>query len=371
MDILTPPLLKIGQLNTKEIFLIGFDDAAYGVLNKHKNGSRIYKFNRIHTSFSAYNALKERIENSLPQDYPKAILCDAQFLVEEQFRLVKKLQSDPIMKNVPFIAISTLSKEEKIITKEAFKFRIDDHYALGDLKWNKLKKRIEFLNKFKPELNEMIGSAQEPFQPYKTPFKKRLFDIFFALGALLVLSPLLLAVAIAVKLESKGNIFYTSKRAGSGYNTFGFIKFRSMCDKADSKLVELAHLNQYGANTGPTFVKLQDDPRVTRVGKFIRKTSIDELPQLFNVVKGDMSIVGNRPLPLYEAEQLTKDNWITRFNAPAGLTGLWQISKRGKKEMSAEERIQLDIDYAKRYSVRMDLKILLKTLPAMIQDEQV
>lgn len=372
MDILTPPLLKIGQLSTKEIFLIGFDDASYGVLNKHKNGSRAYKLRRLHTSFSAYNALKEKIENNLPQEYPRAILCDSQFLSDEEFRLVKKLQSDAIMKNVPFITISTLT-EDKQITKHAFRHRIDDHYFLPNLEWNKLKKRIEFLNKFKPELNELIGNAEESFQPYKTPFKKRLFDIVFATGALLALSPLLIAIAIAVKLESKGNIFYTSKRAGSGYNTFGFIKFRSMCDKADAKLMELSHLNQYG-NTkaaGPTFVKIQDDPRVTKVGKFIRKTSIDELPQLFNVLKGDMSIVGNRPLPLYEAELLTKDNWITRFNAPAGLTGLWQISKRGKKEMSAEERIQLDIDYAKRYSVRMDLKILLKTLPAMIQDEQV
>lgn len=372
MDILTPPLLKIGQLNTKEIFLIGFDDAAFGVLNKYKNGSRTYKFNRLNTSFSAYNALKNKIENNLPQEYPRAILCDAHFLAEEDFRLIKKLQSDVVMKDIPFITISTINKDKDQITKHAFQNRIDDHYSLADVEWNKLKKRIEFLNKFKPELNELVGSSEMPFQPYKTPFKKRLFDILFASAALIALSPLLIAVAIAVKLESKGNIFYTSKRAGSGYNTFGFIKFRSMCNDADSKLVELAHLNQYGAKTGgPTFVKIQDDPRVTKVGKFIRKTSIDELPQLFNVLKGDMSIVGNRPLPLYEAELLTKDNWITRFNAPAGLTGLWQISKRGKKEMSAEERIQLDIDYAKKYSVRMDLKILLKTLPAMIQDEQV
>ena len=137
----------------------------------------------------------------------------------------------------------------------------------------------------------------------------------------------------------------------------------------------LAHLNQYNADNkdskAPTFMKLANDPRVTGIGKIIRKTSIDELPQLINVLKGDMSIVGNRPLPLYEAEKLTVDGWSTRFRAPAGLTGLWQISKRGKSDMSVEERIQMDIDYAKDYSIWMDLKIILKTLPAMIQEEAV
>ncbi len=372
MDILSPPLLKVGRINTKEILVVGFDDPTFRILNKHKNGSRSYTLKRINTSFHAYSTLKDKIESCLPTDYPKAIICDSKFLALDEYRLVRKIQSDPIMKNIPFITISALN--EKLDPKKAFKYSIDDHYLISDMKWNNLKKRIEFLNKFKPEIATIAGQAEKNFQPYKTPPKKRLFDILFASCVLLVISPLLILVALAVKLGSKGPIFYTSQRAGSGYNTFGFIKFRSMCTDADAKLVELAHLNQYsGASTGKsvTFVKIQDDPRVTKVGKLIRKTSIDELPQLFNVLKGDMSIVGNRPLPLYEAEQLTNDNWITRFNAPAGLTGLWQISKRGKKEMSSEERIQLDIDYAKRYSVRMDLKILLKTLPAMIQDEQV
>ena len=146
-----------------------------------------------------------------------------------------------------------------------------------------------------------------------------------------------------------------------------------MYPDADKRLQELQHLNQYEdeEGDGPSFTKLQNDPRVTRVGKIIRKTSLDELPQLINVLKGDMSIVGNRPLPLYEADQLTIDEWAKRFIAPAGLTGLWQISKRGKKNMSTAERIKLDIDYANHYSLWMDIKILLKTLPAMIQEEQV
>ena len=116
------------------------------------------------------------------------------------------------------------------------------------------------------------------------------------------------------------------------------------------------------------FVKIENDPRVTKVGKFIRKTSIDELPQLFNILKGDMSVVGNRPLPLYEAEKLTADASIDRFMAPAGLTGLWQVEERGKGGMmSAEERKQLDITYGQTYNFMLDMKILLRTFTSMVQ----
>ena len=120
------------------------------------------------------------------------------------------------------------------------------------------------------------------------------------------------------------------------------------------------------------FVKIENDPRITKVGRFIRKYSIDELPQLFNILKGDMSVVGNRPLPLYEAEKLTGDACIDRFMAPAGLTGLWQVEKRGDSgAMSAEERKQLDIQYGQTYNFALDMKIIFKTLTAFIQKENV
>ena len=120
------------------------------------------------------------------------------------------------------------------------------------------------------------------------------------------------------------------------------------------------------------FVKIENDPRITKVGHFIRKTSIDELPQLFNILKGDMSIVGNRPLPLYEAEKLTVDSSIDRFMAPAGLTGLWQVEERGKGgNMSAEERKQLDILYGQTYNFALDMKIIWRTLFAFVQAENV
>jgi hypothetical protein len=120
------------------------------------------------------------------------------------------------------------------------------------------------------------------------------------------------------------------------------------------------------------FIKIENDPRVTKVGRFIRKYSIDELPQLFNILKGDMSIVGNRPLPLYEAEKLTADDNIDRFMAPAGLTGLWQVEERGRGgTMSAEERKQLDIQYGQTYNFWLDIKIIFRTLKAFIQKENV
>lgn len=124
--------------------------------------------------------------------------------------------------------------------------------------------------------------------------------------------------------------------------------------------------------TKATFMKIKDDPRITKVGKFIRNTSIDELPQLINVLKGDMSIVGNRPLPLYEAEMLTSDDWSERFLGPAGITGLWQVELRGKKgEMSEEERKSLDNQYARTYSFWGDIKLILRTIPALFQKENV
>jgi lipopolysaccharide/colanic/teichoic acid biosynthesis glycosyltransferase len=141
---------------------------------------------------------------------------------------------------------------------------------------------------------------------------------------------------------------------------------------ADAELSKLAHLNQYSENsTDGVFFKIKDDPRITKFGQFLRNTSLDEIPQLFNVLRGDMSLVGNRPLPLYEAEKLTKDQIAWRFLAPAGITGLWQITKRGKDNMSPDERIALDMEYAMKNSFWLDMKILLSTFPALLQKEKV
>ena len=245
---------------------------------------------------------------------------------------------------------------------------------------------------------------------FRLPRWKRAFDICFAFMALLVLAPFFLVVMVAIRLESRGAVIYRSKRVGSNYRVFDFLKFRSMYSDADKRLRDLSSLSQYQHEEAlvrrweeaepeegkpflvsddcilseeqyiaeqrnkqeNNFVKLENDPRVTRVGRFIRKYSIDELPQLINILKGDMSVVGNRPLPLYEAEQLTKDEYIDRFMAPAGLTGLWQVEKRGEAgKLSAEERKQLDIYYGQNYSFMLDCRILLKTITAFIQKENV
>jgi lipopolysaccharide/colanic/teichoic acid biosynthesis glycosyltransferase len=248
--------------------------------------------------------------------------------------------------------------------------------------------------------------------PFRLPWGKRAFDVVISAGLLLVLLPFLALVAIAIKIESPGPIFYYSLRVGTGYQVFKFWKFRSMRQDADRLVHQLKHLNHY--DTKPetqrahviesvisdeddsqllvgddqwieertfhahqheenrhSFVKIPNDPRVTRVGKWIRNTSIDELPQLVNVLVGDMSLVGNRPLPLYEAEKLTSDDTALRFLAPAGITGLWQVTERGKKNTSEESRKQLDIEYAQNYSFWLDMKILLKTPLALFQQEDV
>lgn len=202
---------------------------------------------------------------------------------------------------------------------------------------------------------------------------KRVLDILVSVITLVFLAPLMLLIAIIIKIESRGPIFYTSFRAGSNYRIFKFIKFRSMVADADQKLSALKGLNQYGSagRNNPVFFKISNDPRTTKFGKFLRNTSLDELPQLFNVIKGDMSLVGNRPLPLYEAKTLTTDQHAERFIAPAGITGLWQVSKRGKKEMSVEERVALDINYARNHSFWYDLKIIMITPKALTQKENV
>ena len=238
---------------------------------------------------------------------------------------------------------------------------------------------------------------------FKLPLWKRLFDIVFSSIAILCLSPILIITAVAIRLESKGAVVYKSKRVGSNYKIFDFLKFRSMYTDADKHLRDFNQLNQYQTEEEPelsgeefliisddfiiseqnytskksiekknAFVKLENDPRITKVGRIIRKYSIDELPQLVNILKGDMSIVGNRPLPLYEAELLTSDEYIDRFMGPAGLTGLWQVEKRGSSgKLSADERKQLDIKYAQTFSFLLDMEIILRTFTAFIQKENV
>lgn len=200
---------------------------------------------------------------------------------------------------------------------------------------------------------------------------KRSIDIILSSLFLLILLPLFLFVAIAIKLESKGPVFYRSQRAGAWYKVFTFYKFRTMIANAESMIPNLQYMNEYKDFQKTFFFKMKDDPRVTRVGRILRKTSLDELPQLINVLIGDMSLVGNRPLPLYEAQTITVDKSAKRFFAPAGITGLWQVKGRSNYNLTAQERINMDIDYANKNSFLLDLKILLRTPKELIHKHDV
>ncbi len=284
---------------------------------------------------------------------------------------------------------------------------------------SKLKYYMELSTHFRSV--EQTNKRVAPYT-FTLPWWKRGIDIAVSLCALILLLPLLLVVAALIMLDSKGPIFYRSPRAGTHFHIFGMLKFRTMRVRADQQLKDLAAHNIYakdskdlvaeGEVTGDAiflcaacrekgvvcqrplfdeyqpvceklylreneeaakFMKFRNDPRITRLGKFLRNSSIDELPQLLNILLGDMSLVGNRPLPLYEAEKLTTNEFAERFTGPAGLTGLWQVQKRAKGQgpMSDKERTELDITYARTFSFQTDLYIIWKTLFSLWQKENV
>ncbi|WMJ73205.1 sugar transferase [Cytophagaceae bacterium ABcell3] len=384
-----------------------------------------------------------------------AVVSSGKFNSPNGMSLLQHLRNAPESAHLPFVfLVPDIDNERRL---KLLKARVNEIFTY-DFSGEDFKLRVSFLIK-NALSDKKKRAALNGLQEYKMPFVKRAFDVVFASVALLFLSPFFFLLGVAIKLESRGPIFYAAKRAGTGYKIFDFYKFRSMRKDADALLKDMSHLNQYKKSNasapvyedggkpavipntvmenpvdskfakvsnyiqnqyntmdakgqslpalcdecrergvacrsvlmlddkivceklhlkekkeraaGETFLKIKDDPRVTKIGKFIRNTSIDELPQLFNVLKGDMSIVGNRPLPLYEAEKITVDQFTLRFMAPAGITGLWQVTKRGTSEMSEEERMQLDNDYAKNYSFWRDIKIILKTIPALLQKENV
>lgn len=368
---MSPTLTTVEMVGMSELMLVGFNGKFEAYLTHYSRYGSSFHFRQFDNSFVAYRWLERCKRNNHPERLPKAIVYNLDFLKEEDFRLLQNVRNHPSFNAIPFIVIN-LGNETK--NQELLKAGIDDCYNIP-VDYEALEERIGFLQSYKKEMIQ-VELEEEKEVPFKSSFLKRTFDILAASAALLLLSPILLLIALAIKMESKGSPIYRSKRVGTGYNVFNFYKFRSMYKDADKRLKEFQHLNQYNGKQEPMnnpglFVKFNNDPRVTKVGKFIRKTSLDELPQLFNILKGDMSLVGNRPLPLYEAEQLTKDEWAGRFLGPAGLTGLWQVTKRGKGDMSAEERINLDITYAQNHSFMYDLKIIWKTIPAIIQEENV
>jgi lipopolysaccharide/colanic/teichoic acid biosynthesis glycosyltransferase len=288
----------------------------------------------------------------------------------ECFNLIQKIKTNPLWRDLIIVVIAI--KKNKEWKSRALQLKVHDYYILP-FPIDHLLERLNFLVKFKL-VKPQLSALEDADISYKLPLGKRLFDIVIASLGLLFLSPVMLLTAILIKLDSKGPIIYKSKRVGTGYNIFSFYKFRSMRKDADTQLDHLAKFNHYlkseeGDQNEPAFVKFKNDPRITRLGRFLRKTSIDELPQLFNVLRGDMSLVGNRPLPLYEAEMLTSNDWSQRFLGPAGVTGLWQIKSRERNDVSARERKKFDNFYAAKYSFWFDVEIMIKTLPVILYKE--
>lgn len=190
---------------------------------------------------------------------------------------------------------------------------------------------------------------------------KRIMDITISALALILLAPLFVMIGILIRLESRGPIFFVQERVGYNKRRFKVYKFRTMVKDAEKMQEEMEHLNEA---SGPVF-KIKDDPRVTKIGKILRKTSVDELPQLFNVLKGDMSLVGPRPLPIRDYKLFEKNWQKRRFSIRPGLTCLWQI--HGRNELSFEKWIELDMEYIDNWSLLLDLKILVKTIPVVFK----
>lgn len=360
------PVAEITEARKLEFFYIG--------RNSTHIDSLINAFDSGYAAESTHNAqsmLRRLMSNPNNVTIPDIIIAEASAGADNLREFRRFLLSNKALASVPFVVEASAIQPAEINRYRKFEF-IDEIIYLKDYNKASLLRKVNFLKKVKHKFaNDPANRFVETSLPNRYSshtYVKRSFDVFTSSMLLLALSPLFILIAAAIRLESRGPIFYISKRAGRGYRIFDFFKFRTMQVGADTKISEISHLNQYAAEQqGPLFIKIDNDPRITKVGVLLRKTSLDELPQLLNVLIGDMSLVGNRPLPLYEAATLTTDEWAKRFMAPAGMTGLWQIKKRGRKEMSVEERIALDVDYAEKYNFLYDMWIMANTPTALFQ----
>ena len=190
---------------------------------------------------------------------------------------------------------------------------------------------------------------------------KRFIDFVVSMAFLILSAPVLLAIAFGIKLNSTGPVFFIQERVGLNKRRFRLYKFRTMAADAEQRIAELERYNEV---SGPVF-KIKRDPRITRVGAFLRKTSLDELPQLINVLKGDMSLVGPRPLPVRDYSGFTQNWHRRRFSVRPGITCLWQVG--GRNSIPFERWMELDMEYIDQWSLMLDLKILLKTVPAVLK----
>lgn len=399
--------------NIFSVLYIGEDESIRSLESRHrfkvhteKNG--LLAMNWL-TGGSFYPFAGSFQQPPLCPNQPDAIVCEITLPGISGFDLYREMRKCNLLHATPFILITANFKFSH--RDRARLLGIDDFYD-KPLQEAQFYERLSFLIPYKRQrhnLEELHWDTN--VTPYRTRLIKRSFDLIVAGTALICLLPVFLIIIIALRLESRGPVFYIAKRVGANFKIFDFYKFRSMYPDADQRLKEVEHLNQYNEepiefqcsecaklpanefcspvvyydqericerlaskrrNQKKAFLKIPNDPRITKVGRFLRNTSLDELPQLLNVLKGDMSIVGNRPLPVAEANSITKMRWARRFRAAAGLTGLWQVELRGRGGfMSEEERFQLDNRYAAYNSFLGDIQLILRTIPVLLQRENV
>ncbi|EHN11461.1 Undecaprenyl-phosphate galactosephosphotransferase [Patulibacter medicamentivorans] len=306
----------------------------------------------------------DAVAAALAEDVDSAIRVSGVLTVDEHGARPKRARSLGQVSDLPAL-LSQGVVDEVIITDPAFPqdlalevvdqaHRRGVHVRVAPSTMEILVKRAEFLPgqtlplfELKPPVSEGVDFAI-----------KRVFDLLVSTLILLVLSPVLLAIALGIRLTSAGPVIYRSRRPGVGGKPFDCFKFRTMYQDAEHRQAELEELNEAG---GAIF-KIRDDPRVTPVGKLLRRLSLDELPQLLNVLRGEMSLVGPRPLPQRDYDRL--EEWHKkRYHVLPGVTGLWQVS--GRSDLDFDDMVRLDFLYLERWSVSLDLSILVKTIPAV------
>lgn len=308
---------------------------------------------------------------------PAVIFVDLPLELKELQAFCIFIQGNEKLSRVPVIMnIRNLGKNDIACLKAV---KLVDELVDFKVELASIRQKIDFISKVKHELIDRKGSIKPEFKAsgvYKQQnLVKRVLDILISVSFLIILMPVYFLIALAIKFETRGPILYKSYRAGKGYKIFKFYKFRTMRVGAERMINSIAHLNKYN-NFGhaPVFFKVDNDPRITKVGQFLRNSGLDELPQFLNVLIGDMSIVGNRPLPLYEASSLTSNEWAERFSAPAGITGLWQVNCKNRQPFTCYDRIIMDIEYSKTSNIFMDFGIMVRTpyvlIQGLIQEEQ-
>ena len=273
--------------------------------------------------------------------------------IENIHEILKKNVVDEVIIAIPRSLLQDAEQIVEACEEEGITLRF-----MADL-FNVQVARISFLQIGDIPLLTMEPVARDPQQI----FMKRMFDLFLVTLSLPIIIPLFIFIAIIIKIDSQGPVFFVQERVGLNKRLFKMYKFRSMHEDAEDRLKDIEHLNEA---EGPIF-KIKNDPRITRVGSLLRKTSLDELPQLINVFLGEMSLVGPRPMSIRDVDLFDKGIQRKRFSVQPGITCLWQIS--GRSDLPFEKWLALDLEYINNWNFWMDIKILIQTIPAVFKSK--